>query len=549
MNSFYGGKQGRTYNIVQHFKSVYSMASSFSQGAQYSKVNYGQYVIIDTESKNNPQNGLLYRRGLNAGEGLSSTINYNDETITKDDIQQYFEHPGGGAIYVGQVVGPQGETPQITVVAFNPNSTTYVAGLPTIASTTEDSNKIKVDSKTVTDDFQNVTGAELSFQFPAPHFNVSLNSTNTYAEPALQMETPSTATPYWNTLNATIPTGKHGQDVIALEIEDIESDEHIDPEDEDSPLRIDQYLMSTFTNYDNPQQYTFASTIGPYKIIDNITSQNKERNYFTEDDWTEISSANIGDLYKFSDTEFAICTLAGSIDSQIKPQKNYNPTSTVFESGYKTVSGETIWRNQNLASTSAIASLDIDYTYGPNDVFSTRLIDNIFLDYNNNLYVSYSDESQPKYISTLEYPREYHIQGQYKLASLIEDKNTALTLASTEDDFIWIGEGFQNAEKFEYDSEWSQGSSINMRFEIGWLVSIINNNTYSFYAYDYSAAAIQTPHTITVSGSNYDSYWVQIGSIGANAIEPKCVVNINNLNNLNNYGINFLAVSGHHGGS
>ena len=41
MNSFYGGKQGRTYNIIKHFDSVYEMATAFNQGANYSDVNYG----------------------------------------------------------------------------------------------------------------------------------------------------------------------------------------------------------------------------------------------------------------------------------------------------------------------------------------------------------------------------------------------------------------------------------------------------------------------------------------------------------------------------
>ena len=54
MASFYGGKQGITYNIVARYDSVADMVSAFSQGGTYTTVNYGEYVIIDTNSKNDP---------------------------------------------------------------------------------------------------------------------------------------------------------------------------------------------------------------------------------------------------------------------------------------------------------------------------------------------------------------------------------------------------------------------------------------------------------------------------------------------------------------
>ena len=54
-------------------------------------VNYGEYVIIDTLSKDNPNNGKVYRRGLN------------------------YINDMGGAEYIGQIVGPSGETPEFKV--------------------------------------------------------------------------------------------------------------------------------------------------------------------------------------------------------------------------------------------------------------------------------------------------------------------------------------------------------------------------------------------------------------------------------------------------
>ena len=63
------------------------MVAAFSQGGDYKTVNYDEYVLIDTENKNNPDNGKIYRRGYE----------YNNSM--------------GGAIYEGQIVGPAGMAP------------------------------------------------------------------------------------------------------------------------------------------------------------------------------------------------------------------------------------------------------------------------------------------------------------------------------------------------------------------------------------------------------------------------------------------------------
>lgn len=101
MNSFYGGKEGRTYHIVKRYNTIEEMVNNFAKGAAYPDVSYGQYVIIDTVSKNDINNGRLYRRGIN----YSQSPNYTD-----------YEHPGAGAIYIGQIVGPDGKVPKLSFV-------------------------------------------------------------------------------------------------------------------------------------------------------------------------------------------------------------------------------------------------------------------------------------------------------------------------------------------------------------------------------------------------------------------------------------------------
>ena len=86
-NSFYGGRRGASFVIVKRYSTIAEMISVFSQGGDYKTVNYDEYVLIDTENKNNPDNGKIYRRGYE----------YNNSM--------------GGAIYEGQIVGPAGLAP------------------------------------------------------------------------------------------------------------------------------------------------------------------------------------------------------------------------------------------------------------------------------------------------------------------------------------------------------------------------------------------------------------------------------------------------------
>jgi hypothetical protein len=86
-NSFYGGRRGASFVIVKKYSTIAEMIAAFSQGGAYKTVNYDEYVLIDTENKNNADNGKIYRRGYE----------YNNSM--------------GGAIYEGQIVGPAGMAP------------------------------------------------------------------------------------------------------------------------------------------------------------------------------------------------------------------------------------------------------------------------------------------------------------------------------------------------------------------------------------------------------------------------------------------------------
>ena len=48
-NSFYGGRDGQPFVIKETFKTVKAMIDEFKKGPGYTKVNFGEYALIETE--------------------------------------------------------------------------------------------------------------------------------------------------------------------------------------------------------------------------------------------------------------------------------------------------------------------------------------------------------------------------------------------------------------------------------------------------------------------------------------------------------------------
>ena len=87
MDSFYGGKPGISFVLKAAFPSVEDMIKAFKGGPNYTECWDNEYCIIDTINKNHKDNGKIYRRGMN------------------------YQNNMGGAVYVGQIVGPSSGTP------------------------------------------------------------------------------------------------------------------------------------------------------------------------------------------------------------------------------------------------------------------------------------------------------------------------------------------------------------------------------------------------------------------------------------------------------
>ena len=105
--SFYGGKQGRTYNLVTHYDSIYQMVMNFQQGGSHTDANYNEYVIIDTyvnkNEKFNRENGIIYRRGLNYSELFNpqqiEAVDIDTHTFSEDSTYERVLYGENGTTY------------------------------------------------------------------------------------------------------------------------------------------------------------------------------------------------------------------------------------------------------------------------------------------------------------------------------------------------------------------------------------------------------------------------------------------------------------------
>lgn len=93
-DSFYGGQPGQSFVIKGAYQSVADMETDFRNGTN-AKVWYGDFCIIDTPNKNDPDNGKIFKRS----------------TMSNGDVN--------GAEYFGQIVGPASGLPWMQVTTLS----------------------------------------------------------------------------------------------------------------------------------------------------------------------------------------------------------------------------------------------------------------------------------------------------------------------------------------------------------------------------------------------------------------------------------------------
>jgi hypothetical protein len=109
MNSFYGGKQGKSFIIAYTYSTIAEMVESFGKNNINCPVNFDEYALINTINKNSPENGQIFKRGYDYNSDRT-IISYRPIEGHPNPYEE-FEIEANGAIYIGTIVGPAGRAP------------------------------------------------------------------------------------------------------------------------------------------------------------------------------------------------------------------------------------------------------------------------------------------------------------------------------------------------------------------------------------------------------------------------------------------------------
>ena len=255
-NSFYGGRRGASFVIVKRYSTIADMVAAFSQGGDYKTVNYDEYVLIDTENKNNRDNGKVFRRGYE----------YNNEM--------------GGAIYEGQIVGPAGMAPHTEMHTIEEveqiqerEDFTYRRGSGSYSKTEENlvpgkyvevgSGDIKFNDEiewvycSVRDLDSHESTAHIGFKFPYTVIDYETISVepydinDDYADMSDAERTDSGEHPFYEKWRISIPKGIKGNSVENIQLSEASADIENYADKADDIANHRKVLTYEERNYDN----------------------------------------------------------------------------------------------------------------------------------------------------------------------------------------------------------------------------------------------------------------------------------------------------------
>ena len=269
--SFYGGQPGISFVITQHFSSITDMVNNFNQGDHYTEVNYGEYVIIDTENKNDHDNGKVYRRGYD------------------------YSNDFGGAIYIGQIVGPSGLAPALELKNYstieeekkgmspeNKITNHLTEGELTINNkdlvSGKDNDSIKWISYTIRNAENTDAVAYIGFQIPYTYIDATSVSVEPYDANGLYKDQLAVTRiddpthPFYSKFQFNIPKGIKGDAIKNLRIVTVGEDRDLQIEGYDTADNMGkEILIYTYYNYDNKKDGNPKNIyLGDYKVIKQI---------------------------------------------------------------------------------------------------------------------------------------------------------------------------------------------------------------------------------------------------------------------------------------
>lgn len=279
-DSFYGGKQGFSFVIVENYPSIEEMVTNFKLGANYTVVHYDEYVLINTENKNDPDNGKIFRRGYN----------YINEL--------------GGAIYIGTIVGPAGKAPMLELTTiegvnekhaeegFSERRTegSYKITDESIVPGKEEDGSFNDEIKWACCSIRNPNNedctAYIGFQIPylvidfsaesvSPYYNRS-NETDSFINQNLSERTDDKTHPYFEKWHFNIPKGIKGDTLKNFRVIEATDDIEDYPAQSDDVSNRRQVLVYDYYNYDKIEQGDKTTIyLGDYNMIEDVSVDNE----------------------------------------------------------------------------------------------------------------------------------------------------------------------------------------------------------------------------------------------------------------------------------
>lgn len=266
MYSFYGGKQGFSFTLVESFESIAAMVEKFKLGSEYTTVHYNEYVLINTLNKNNPDNGKIFRRGCDYSNDM------------------------GGAIYIGTIVGPAGKAPMLELTTIEKvlekqaeenyeirkgEGSYSPVGENIIPGKTEEglfNDEIKWAYCSVRDANNEDTVAYIGFKIPYLVVDFSAEAIDSYSNLDQIIERTDDKThPFYEKWNLKIPKGIKGDTIKNFRV--IPADETV----EDYDGKIDdvssqrEILVYDYYNYDESKEGRKTTLyLGDYNMIEEI---------------------------------------------------------------------------------------------------------------------------------------------------------------------------------------------------------------------------------------------------------------------------------------
>ena len=428
MDSFYGGKPGVSFIIVRTYKTVEEMATYFKQGPSYSTVHYDEHVLINTENKNNPENGRIYRRGYD------------------------FTNELGGAIYVGTIVGPAGRAPMLELTTIDDvNSKQAEEGFDirkgegSYSPTNGNIVPGKTDGGIFNDEIEwaycsvrnandEDSTAYIGFKIPytvidftantvSPYYNRN-NNTADFINQNLSERTDDKTHPFYEKWNFSIPKGIKGDTLKNFRV--IEANNSISEYDgqSDDVTNKRKVLVYDYYHYDAQEGGEPVTLyLGDYNMIKEITIDNEGT--FTVD-YEHDDNLVYSKLFKWiksvtlnGDTGHLIVLYNHDTDSGGSPTKyetdlrwvNNLTIGTDGQVTLKYTTGEDIQVSQKIKWITSIemaanGTVTVNYNNGdPADVFSNKIqwINNITLTDDGTFTVEYNNGT-PNFSKQLRWP-------------------------------------------------------------------------------------------------------------------------------------------------